>query len=165
MHVFHSAIHRFLIFCIVLPGFALLCHACGAVNIGKWRGIDVTPKGEKFYLVKDVFLTSGSAYHRKELFDHTMNDSVNLYFSPKDERNRYVAESIWYDPTGVEFRTIRQTYDVKEENKTGEERPKGGTTRVHSMSTEEMAKHKPGMWKVALYLDGDLVRRLNFTVR
>jgi hypothetical protein len=165
MQVIHSAIHKFMVFCIILPGLALLCHACGAVNLGKWRGVEVTPTGEKFYLVKDVFLTGGSVYNRKELFDHTINDVVSLYFTPKDERNRYVAESIWYDPMGVEFRTIRQTYDVKEENKSGEERAKSGTTRIHSMSTEEMAKHKPGMWKVALFLDGELVRRLSFTVR
>jgi hypothetical protein len=92
-------------------------------------------------------------------------DTVNLYFIPKNEKNVYKAESVWFDPMGQEYRTIRQTYDLQQETKKGDDRQKGGSTRVHTMTTRELYNHKPGLWKVALYLDDQLVRRLSFTVR
>jgi hypothetical protein len=143
----------------------LLTTGCGAFNIGKWQPLVHTPSDEKYWLVKDIFLTAGSAYTRKDTFDHNMNEVVNLFFLPKDERNRYVAESRWFDPSGQEYRTIRRTYDMQQERGEGEERDKKGTTRIHTMSTRELVNHKPGMWKVALYLNDELVRRLSFTVR
>jgi hypothetical protein len=148
-----------------LPLIILFLAGCGAFNMGKWKGLERTASDERFYLVKEAFLTGGSAYARKETFDHNMNESVNLFFIPKNEKNHYVAETRWFDPAGQEYRTIRQTYDVQQEHKTGGERRKEGTTRVHSMSTKELVNHKPGAWKVALYLDGALVRRLDFIVR
>lgn len=143
----------------------LFSAGCGVFNLGKWKGIERTADDESYYMVKDIFLTAGSAYSRKDAFDHNMNDVVNLFFTPKEEKNHYVAETRWFDPSGQEFRTVRQTYDVQQENKIGAERKKEGTTRVHSMSTKELVNHKPGTWKVALYLDGTLVRRLDFSVR
>ncbi len=143
----------------------LLTTGCGAFNVGKLQWLVHTPSDEKYWMVKDIFLTAGSAYTRKDTFDHNMNEVVNLFFMPKDERNRYVAESRWYDPAGVEYRTIRTTYDMQQERSGGEERDKKGTTRIHTMSTRELVDHKPGMWKVALYLNDELVRRLSFTVR
>ncbi|HMK35236.1 MAG TPA: hypothetical protein VK463_09235 [Desulfomonilaceae bacterium] len=143
----------------------LFLEGCGVINVGKWKGIETTGRDESYYLVKDVFLTPGSAYTRKDSFDHSMNESVNLVFTPRDERNHYVAESKWFDPSGQEFRTIRKTYDVRQEAKSGEERTKSGTVRMHTMSTKEMVDHKPGMWKVELYLDDKLARRLTFSVR
>jgi hypothetical protein len=143
----------------------LLVSGCGAVSIGKWKGLEHTPSDENYWLVKDIFLAAGSAHTRKDTFDHNMHEDVNLFFIPKDERNYYVAESRWIDPSGQEYRTIRTTYDMKEERKTGEERDKKGTTRIHNMSVRELVNHKPGMWKVALYLNDKLVRRLSFTVR
>jgi hypothetical protein len=148
----------------VLVSF-LLTTGCGAFSLGKLKWLEHTASDEKYWLVKDVFLTAGSAYTRKDTFDHNMNDVVNLFFMPKDERNHYVAESRWIDPSGQEYRTIRTTYDIKEERKTGEDRDKKGSTRIHTMSTRELVNHKPGMWKVALYLNDELVRRLTFTVR
>ncbi len=139
--------------------------SCGAINPGKWKGVERTAKDEKYYLVKDVFLTSGSAYSSKEIFDHNMNESINLIFTPTNEKNHYVTESIWIDPSDMEYRTIRLTHDVQEESKKDMERKKGGTPRVHTMSTTELYNHKPGLWKVALYIDGELARRLTFTVR
>jgi hypothetical protein len=142
-----------------------LLTSCGMFNLGKWKGIEKTSADEKYYLVKDVFLSAGSAYNRRDNFDHNMSESVNLYFIPKMEPNTYVAESIWYDPDGEEFKTIRRTYDLQSETKKGDERQKSGTTRVHTVSTKELFDHKPGVWKVALYIGKDLVRRLTFSLR
>ena len=150
---------------LALATTLLLFTGCGMFNLGKWKGIERTGADEKFYLLKDVFLTGGSAYNPKEAFDHTMNDSVNLFFTPRMEPNVYVAESVWYDPNGQEYRKIRTTYDVQAERKKGDERSKAPTTRVHSMSTKELYEHKPGLWKVALYIEKDLVRRLTFSLR
>ena len=143
----------------------LFLMSCGMFNMGKWKGIEWTPSDEKFYKVKSAFLTAGSAYHPKETFDHNMNESVNLFFTPRMEPNTYVAETIWYDPDEQEFRTIRTTYDAQQEGKKGEERQKEPATRVHSMPTKELYDRKPGLWKVALYIDKELVRRLSFTLR
>ena len=151
--------------CLLAVASTLILAGCGVFNLGKWKGIEWTAADEKFYLVKNVFLTAGSAYNPKETFDHNMNESVNLFFTPKIEPNTYVAESIWLDPNGQEFRTIRTTYDAQKESKKGDERQKEPTTRVHTMPTKELYEHKPGLWKVALYIDKDLVRRLTFTLR
>ena len=149
--------------------FVMCCIAgvlgCGAINLGKWKGFERTASDEQYYLVKDIFLTAGSAFSPKEVFDHGLADTVNLYFIPKNEKNVYKAESVWFDPMGQEYRTIRQTYDLQQETKKGDDRQKGGSTRVHTMTTRELYNHKPGLWKVALYLDDQLVRRLSFTVR
>lgn len=138
---------------------------CGVINPGKWKGIEKSAKDEKYYLVKDVFLTAGSAYLSKQTFDRNMNDSVNLFFTPISEKNHYVTETIWFDPNDHEFRTIRMTHDVQAESKQDFQRKKSGTPRVHTISTKELYDHKPGLWKVALYIDGELARRLTFTVR
>lgn len=137
----------------------------GALNLGPITPIVKTDSDEQFYLVKDAFLTSGSPAAARKTFDHSMHELVKLFFSPKDEKNFYVAESQWIDPLGIEYRTIRVTYDKQEETKHGIERPKGGATRVHKMTTAELYAHKPGMWTVELSLDGKLARRLSFSVR
>ncbi|MBI4961922.1 MAG: hypothetical protein HY913_01460 [Desulfomonile tiedjei] len=136
-----------------------------AINVGKWKGVERAGSDEEYYLAKDIFLTAGSAASQRNAFDHNMHESVNLFFIPRNETNTYVAETIWYDPAGVEYRAIRKTYDRQRETAKGDEREKAGTTRVHSMSTKELYTHKPGSWKVALYLDNKLVRRMDFTVR
>ena len=151
--------------CSVLLSAVLVLAGCGAINPGKWKGIEKTSKDEQYYLVKDVFLTPGSAYISKQAFDHNMNDSVNLFFTPVNEKNHYVSESIWFDPSDQEFRTIRMTHDVQTESKQDLQRKKAGTPRVHTISTKELFNHKPGLWKVALYVDGNLARRLTFSVR
>lgn len=156
---------RLVLVCMVLVAVIPTLAGCGAINPGKWKGIERTSNDENFYLVKDIFLTSGSSANPRETFDHKMHETVNLFFHPKDEKNSYVAESRWQDPLGIEYRAIRTTYDKQEETKRGVERPKGGATRIHSIPTAELYAHKPGMWKVALYLDGKLVRRLSFAVR
>jgi hypothetical protein len=94
-----------------------------------------------------------------------MHESINVFFVPRHETNTYVAETIWYDPSGQEFRTIRTSYDKQRETAKGEERAEAGTRRVHSMPTKDLFQHKPGSWKVALKLDSKLVRRLDFTIR
>jgi len=137
---------------------------CGAINLGRYRGIEKTPRGEQFYLAKEIFLTAGSSLIRKESFDHAVNDTVSLVFIPRNERNHYVAETIWYDPAELEYRKIRKTYDKLKEEKRGEDRKSAGSTRIHSIPTKELYDHKPGLWKVALYLEGNLVRTLTFSV-
>jgi hypothetical protein len=149
---------------ILLFSCAMLMQGCGLINPGKFKWIEKTGRGEEFYLVKDIFMTPGSSNIRKESFDHVINETVNLVFIPREEKNHYIAESIWYDPSENEFRTVRATYDKQQENKTGFERVKGGTPRIHTMPTKELYNHKPGLWKVALYLEGKLVRTLRFTV-
>jgi hypothetical protein len=149
----------------VLLIVVLFSGGCGAVNVGKWRGIERAAPDEAYYLVNDVFLTASSAYSRREVFDHNLNDSVHLYFTPRDEKPTYVTKSVWQDPDGQEYRTIRATYDKAREQKRGIERTKKSTPRVHTMPTKELYAHKPGMWKVSLYIDGQLVRRLTFLVK
>jgi hypothetical protein len=150
--------------CLVLLIIILFSGACGAIDLGKWRPIE-RPPDQAYYLLKDAFLTASSAHNPRETFDHNLNDAVNLYFIPKDEKPSYVAESIWYDPADQEYRTIRTTYDKALEAKKGIERTGSSTTRVHSMPNKELYDHKPATWKVALYLDKRLVRRLTFLVK
>lgn len=157
---------RYLSWGILLLALFLVA-SCGIINPGKWKGIEKTASDEKYYLLEDIFLSSGSADKVKQAFDHKMNPVINLVFIPRNEKNRYVAESVWYDPSGQEYRTIRKTYDIQEEGKKSiDRRPlRGGSTRVHTISTEELYQRKPGLWKVVLNLDGELARRLEFTVR
>jgi hypothetical protein len=152
-------------FSVVLVIIILFSGGCGAINLGKWRGIERTDPDEAYYLVKDVYLTATSAFNRKEIFDHNLNESVHLYFVPKDEKSSYVTESVWQDPGGQEYRTIRATYDKASEEKRGIERTAKSTPRIHTMPTKELYAHKPGMWKVSLYLEKQLVRRLTFLVK
>jgi len=144
---------------------AFFAYGCGVINPGKWKGIEFAGSGEQYYLLKDIFLTAGSSAHPKDHFDHTMDDAVNLVFIPKNETNEYTTESRWYDPNDQEYRKMRQHYSVRAEGREGFERKKGGTPRVHTMSAKELADHKTGIWKVALYLDGKLARKMSFSVR
>jgi hypothetical protein len=89
---------------------------------------------------------------------------VTLFFVPRHEPNRYVSKTVWHDPMGQEFRVIRKTYDLAQESKKGEERDRNGTMRMHSMPVGELHRHKPGRWKVELFLDGVLARTCPFTV-
>ncbi len=138
---------------------------CSAINVGKWRGIERAAPDEAYYLVKDVFLTATSAFNRREIFDHNLNESVHLFFVPSYEKPTYTVETVWIDPDGQEYRTIRTTYDKNKEEKQGIERGRSAAPRVHTMPTRELYEHKPGMWKVALYIEKQLVRRLNFMVK
>jgi hypothetical protein len=153
--------HLFMVVLVII----LFSGGCGAINVGKWRGIERAAPDEAFYLVNDVFLTASSSFSRREIFDHNLNEAVHLYFTPKDEKPTYTVESVWEDPNGQEFRTIRTTYDKAREQKQGIEREKKSTPRIHTVPTKELYAHKPGMWKVSLYLDKQLVRRLTFLVK
>ncbi len=152
--------------CMVAIIILMFTGGCGAISVGKWRGIERAGPDEAYYLVNDIFLTASSASSPREIFDHNLNESVHLFFLPKDEKPTYVAESVWQDPEGQEFRTIRTTYDKAREEKQGIDRkPRGSNPRIHTVSTKELYEHKPGMWKVALYIEKQLVRRLNFLVK
>ncbi|GEM_PF-991601 len=143
----------------------LLLAGCGDFGMGKFTLIEKTDSDEKYYLAKKVLLTAGSAQPR-ETFDHSILDVVNLMFIPANEKGHYVTKSIWYDPAGAEFRTIRQTHDRHEEANRGEDRDsKKGSMRMHTISLQDMYHHKPGRWRVKLYIDSDLVRKLDFTVQ
>ena len=143
----------------------LVLSGCGVINPGKVKWIEHTDKDEKYYLVKSAILTAGSAALPRDHFDHAMQNSVNLIFTPAMDRNIYVSKTIWYDPDGNEFRTIRQTHSKKAEGDKGIEPKKGGTPRIHTMPLYDLWKHKPGLWKVELYIDDQLARRLSFSVR
>jgi hypothetical protein len=147
----------------------LLFSGCGALGLGRVKGIEKTAPDEKYYILKEVYLSSGSANYSKSAFDHSLNPVINLCFTVRNEKNRYIAESRWIDPMGEEYRTIRTTHDIQQEGKRNIDRRNealgGGTPRVHSISTQELYNHKPGMWKVVLYIDGQLARRLEFAVR
>lgn len=138
---------------------------CGIINPGKFLGIERTDSDEKYYLIKRLSLTAGSTAHPRTFFDHTMQDAVYVVFIPSNETNRYVTKSVWYDPAGNEFRTVRQTHDRQVESAKGIDRPQGGSNIIHMMPLEELWKHKPGLWKVEIYIDNQLARRLSFTVR
>lgn len=140
---------------------------CSAINLGRVLWIDWPERGDKYYLLKEAFLSSGGPDAAKRSFDHQMNPVVNLFFSLRNETNRYVVRSVWIDPYGQEYRTIRRTYAIdKESKKSIDRRPQTGSTmRVHSITTEELYQRKPGLWKVALLIDGELARRFEFTVR
>ncbi|MGC8659576.1 MAG: hypothetical protein ACP5U1_10930 [Desulfomonilaceae bacterium] len=145
--------------------FACVLAGCGMVNLGKWKGIETSAADEHYYLVKDAYMSPGSLIGAKDNFDHNIHSSVLLCFTPRNEPNHYTAESVWYDPSDVEYRKIRETYDSQKESKKGMSRNPKGTMRVMSLPTQELYDHKPGLWKVELFLDGKLARRLNFTVR
>lgn len=137
---------------------------CQAFNPGKFKGIERTDPDEKHYLLKKIALTAGSTAHSRTNFDHTMQESVNVVFTPANELNDYVTKTVWYDPSGLEFRTIQQTHVLRDEQDKGRDRPKGGTQRIHSIPLIDLYKHKPGLWKVELFINGQLARRLKFTV-
>jgi hypothetical protein len=143
----------------------LILSGCGAINLGKYKGIERTDSDENYYLVKNIYLSAGSSAIPKTYFDHTVHGSVNVVFTANNEPNHYVSKTIWYDPTGAEFRTIRQTHDKKVEGDKGEWEPKGGATRIHSIPLKDLAQRQTGLWKVELYMDDKLARRLTFTVR
>jgi hypothetical protein len=149
----------------VLYLVGLLLSGCGVLNLGKVKWIERTDKDENYYLVKSAILTAGSAALPREHFDHAMQNSVNLIFKPSQDRNYYVSKTVWYDPDGVEFRTIRQTHSKKAEGDKGIDPKKGGTPRIHTMSLYDLWKRKPGLWKVELFIDDQLARRRTFTVR
>ena len=69
--------------CMVAIIILMFTGGCGAINVGKWRGIERTAPDEAYYLVNDVFLTASSASSPREIFDHNLNESVHLYFSPQ----------------------------------------------------------------------------------
>lgn len=117
------------------------------------------------HLLKKIGLTSYSSAYPRKVFDHDLDEEVNLTFVPDNEKNDYVSRTVWFDPLGEEFRTIRQSYKKVRETLDTLERPKGGSTRTHTMSVKEMWEHRPGMWTVELYLDDRLARRLTFNVR
>lgn len=138
---------------------------CGIINPGKFIGLERTDRDEQFYLIKKMWLTAGSTAHPRTFFDHTMQDGVYVVFIPANQPNHYVTKTVWYDPGGHEFRTIRQTHDKQAETARGFERPKGGSTLIHMMPLEKLWKHKPGLWKVEVFIDNEMARRLSFTVR
>jgi hypothetical protein len=141
-----------------------LC-SCGVVNLGKYKGIEKADADEEYYLLKDVKLTGGLSAAQREHFDHTLLRSVNVVFVPNNEKNHYISKTVWYDPSGTEYRMIRKTHDKQQEVAQGEERKDGGTPRVHSIKSKELFEREPGRWKVELFLDDRLARRLEFTVR
>lgn len=155
--------------CIVLCCILLLA-GCGALNLGKLRGrygIERTSPIEKYWLVKEIHLSSGSSSLSRSVFDHNLNPEIALWFTLANETNKYVAESRWLDPAGEELRTIQTTYDIQQEGKKSVD-PRNrqqGTPRVHAISTQELYVHKPGLWKVSLYIDGELARTLEFSVK
>jgi len=154
-------LHSHIMFALVI----LLLTGCGAFGLGKLTLIEKTDSDEKYYLAKKVLLTAGSPQPR-ESFDHSILNVVNLMFIPANEKGHYVTKSIWYDPSGAEYRTIRQTHDRHEEANRGEDRDtKKGTMRMHTMSLQDLYHHKPGRWRVKLFIDSNLVRKLDFTVR
>lgn len=154
----------FLAIVAVLPLIAF-CGCSQVLGIGKFKGIEKTAADEHYYLVKSPFLSGGSQAHPREDFDHKLQDNVVLSFTVPNEKHYYVTKSKWLDPSGHEFRTIRQTHDKKKENDQAEDRPKGGSRRFHSIPTKTLADHKTGLWTVELFIDDQLARRLTFTVR
>jgi hypothetical protein len=118
--------------------------------------------GKKSGLLKEFHLSPASLQTSKKKFDHHADETVNLVFVPR--KSVHIAESRWCDPSDQEFRIIRHVYDRSKEAKKAIERPKDGITRVHSMPTKELYDHKPGLWKVALYIDNQLAGRQTFLV-
>ncbi|MBI5569217.1 MAG: hypothetical protein HY914_04655 [Desulfomonile tiedjei] len=162
---FRTRVRSLATWATILVGFSFLV-GCGALNLGKFKGLEVSGRDESYFLLKEVFLTGGSAALPRDSFDHKMHETVNLIFKPRSEKNTYVAKTVWEDPNHQEFRTIRATYDKQQEGKEGIDRgQKQATTRVHTVETAELFQHKPGIWKVSVYLDDVLARRLTFTVR
>jgi hypothetical protein len=120
---------------------------------------------EKHWLISKINMSAGTASNPRETFDHAMHDNVVIAFQPANEKNEYITKTIWYDPSGIEFRTIRQSHSIRTENPDGTDRSRKGTTRVHSIPLKDLFKHEPGQWRVELYLDDELARRLDFSVR
>jgi hypothetical protein len=143
---------------------ASLLVGCGYFTLGKYRGIEWTPKDEAYYLLKDVLVSAGSSLQPRKAFDHSLQDSVVVSFVTKDEKFHYVTKTIWKDPSGLEYHVIRQTHKLQDEKQEGAERPKEGIRRIHSMSTKDLFAHKPGLWTVEIYIDDKLARRLTFSV-
>jgi hypothetical protein len=127
--------------------------------------LERTDSDENFYLVKDATLTAGSAAHPRREFDHNLQEAVVLLFTPTHDKNQYVSKTIWYDPAGVEYRTNRQTHSKRQDEEQGLPSKKGGVTRLHVMPLKELWEHKAGVWKVELYIDDVLARRISFSVR
>ncbi len=159
----------------LVMSWLIILSGCGAMkldtlkkafNLGKFKGIESTAPDEAYYLLTDIFFTGGSSYNRREDFDHTLQDAVSLVFKPANEKGHYVTKSVWYDPSGVEYRTMRQTHDKQEEQKRGETRAeKGGTNRMHTLTTQELYEQGPGRWKVELFIDDKLARRMELSIR
>lgn len=158
---------RFATATAILVAAVFMLSSCGVINPGKAIWIERTKPEEKYWLVKNVCVTPSSSYMAKKEFDHNMNPVVNVLFTPKNEKNHYVAETMWIDPLGQEFRTMRTTHDIEQEGKKSiDRRPiSDGTPRMHTIPTKALYDHKPGLWKVKLYLDGELARVLEFAVR
>jgi len=140
-------------------------NGCGYINVGKWKGIEKTSPDEQYYLLQDVWLTAGSAAHPRTSFDHAVHETVNVAMIPANEKNHYVTKTKWIDPAGIEFRTLRQTHDAKKEGDKFQQRNKKGSTRIHMMPLYALYNHKQGLWKVEVYIDDKMARRLKFTVR
>ncbi len=150
---------------LTVLGMVWAVAGCGVLNVGKFKGLERTDSDEKYYLLKEVRLVSASSARAKTHFDHTLDQVVNLVFVPANEKNHYVTKSVWYDPSGEEYRTIRQTHGKTDEEANGASRQKGGTTRIHTLPLMPMWRHKPGQWTVELFIDDELARRLEFHVR
>jgi hypothetical protein len=150
---------------ISIISISLSLAGCGVLNLGEWKGIETSDPDEKYYLVKDAFLTASSAAMRRDDFDHTLQPVINLVFIPANEPGHYVTKSIWYAPDGSEFDVIRQTHDRRQEANAGEQRKKEGTTRIHTISTQDLWEKGEGLWKVELYIDDELAKRIEFTVQ
>lgn len=152
-------------FWLLTCGIVATCAlGCNALGLGKFQPIVRTSSDENFWLLKKIALTAGSTAHARTNFDHTMQEVVNVIFVPANEKNNYVTKTIWYDPSGQEFRTIQQTHVLREEQDKAHDRPKEGAQRIHSMPLKPLYQHKPGRWKVELFIDDQLARRLTFTV-
>ncbi len=153
-----AALHMTLLVSFLLSG-------CGAFNLGEITWLKKTDPDVEYWHLKKAVLTAGSVAHPRDSFDHTLQPRVFVIFTPANEKNKYHTKTIWYDPSGQEYRTIRQTHDKKEIEDQGEHRPQGGSVISHSMSTKELYDHEPGLWKVEIYYEDDLARRMDFTVR
>ncbi len=142
----------------------LFISGCGLINVGKFKWIEKTSSDENFHLVKDIMLTAHSPANPRTNFDHEGHEFVRLLFRLANEPNDYVTKSVWIDPNGQEFRTIRQSYNKRKEQDEGQERTPQGTLRIHSIPVRDLYDHKSGAWKVELYIDNKLARRLSFVV-
>lgn len=118
--------------------------------------------GEEPGLLKEFHLNPASIRTHKGTVYYLTNEFVSLVFVPRNEKPSYIAESRWYDPTDQEFRTIMVAYDRPEQT---EKSPESGYFRVHSMPARELYDHRPGMWKVALYIDNQLAGTQTFFVK
>ncbi len=161
MGVRHSTASIGLLISILMGG---LC-SCSLINPGPITPWVRTDEDENHWLVKNIRLGAGMSAANRSSFDHAIDDKIVLMFVPNNEKNRYVTKSVWHDPMGLEYRTVRQAHDLKTEIPDGSERYKHGTPRFHTMVVKDLYRHKPGPWKVELFPDDKLARRLNFEVR